>query len=652
MMRAWFSAAEIAAAGKGDLPNTVRGLNLLIERDGWRLDAARSRKTGGRGGGWEYHVSLLPKPVQVRLGAGSATSHSGAPPSVGSADISPACGEIKSDIWARFERLPQKHKDEAQARLQALELVRELRENGSSDTGALRAAARTSGVSPATLYNWRRVVDGIARADWLAVLAPGYKGGAGRAACEDKAYAMVKSDFLRPEKPSLSSCIRRVRAVAKKEGWAMPSERSLRRHLDADVPKPVQRLARSGRDSAKALYPAQTRSRAHFHAMQAVNMDGHKFDVFVKMPDGRVTRVFLVGLQDLHSGKIVAWRLSESENKETVRLAIGDMVEAFGIPEEIWLDNGRAFASKWISGGSATRYRFKVREEDPQGLLTALNIKIHWTTPYSGQSKPIERAWRDLADVISRHPACAGAYTGNKPDAKPENYGSRAITLEDFRALCAREIAGHNAQAGRSMAACKGRSFDETFEASLNDPSTIVRWPSHAQKALWLMAAERIRTAKGNGEINFMGNRYWSGALTGHARKMVTVRFDPDALQEPLRVYDESDRFLCAAPCIAATGFKNQDAARDHGRKRRAYVNALASVKDMHATLSADELARIYASGAESAPVKGPQKTKVTRLATAGQPPVLTPEPEWDEEDEQAFSRGLRMIMGGKPHAA
>src|SRR3546814_11612024 len=66
-----------------------------------------------------------------------------------------------------------------------------------------------------------------------------------------------------------------------------------------------------------------------------------------------------------------------------------------------------------------------------------------------GQSKPIERAWRDFCDTIAKHPVFAGAYTGNKPDAKPENYGSHAVPLALFRAVFAREIAGPNAGQGR-----------------------------------------------------------------------------------------------------------------------------------------------------------------------------------------------------------
>jgi hypothetical protein len=48
---------------------------------------------------------------------------------------------------------------------------------------------------------------------------------------------------------------------------------------------------------------------------------------------------------------------------------------AFGIPVHCVLDNGRGFASKWITGGNATRFRFKVQAEDPTGLLVGLGCR-------------------------------------------------------------------------------------------------------------------------------------------------------------------------------------------------------------------------------------------------------------------------------------
>ena len=62
----------------------------------------------------------------------------------------------------------------------------------------------------------------------------------------------------------------------------------------------------------------------------------------------------MVAFQDVHSGRILSWRLSRTPNATRhVALALGDMVERWGIPEHMVLDNGREFAAKWITGGHA-----------------------------------------------------------------------------------------------------------------------------------------------------------------------------------------------------------------------------------------------------------------------------------------------------------
>lgn len=634
-MKEWFSLAEIVAARSPELPGSIRNLNALAVAMNWRADPAKARRAGGKGGGWEYHLSALPPAAQARLVLLTRT-----PPT--QEDSAPAQENASKEAWARFENLSEKQKAECRRRLVCLEAVEQLAATGVGATQAVTEAATGNGTSPASIYNWQALVKGIARADWLPALAAKYQPTASFDECHEKVWEAITSDWMRPEEPTFSSCYRRVCKAAKKEGWApVPSERSLRRRVQAEIPAGAITLARKGKDKAKALYPAQTRTRTHFHAMQAVNMDGHKLDVFVRLHDGRITRVQLLGLQDLYSGTILAWRISETENKETVRLVIGDMVERYGIPDKMWLDNGRAFASKWISGRMPNRFRFAIRDDDPQGILTSLGVQLLWTQPYSGQSKPIERAWRDLADNISKHPFCSGAYTGNSPSAKPENYGNAAIPIDEFRAHVAREIEEHNTRTGRRADACKGRSFLETFNASLAEPGTIVRWPSEAQRYLWLLTAEKVTAQKGSGEIHFYENRYWAPALNGHAGQKVIVRFDPDRLQDSIRVYTLDDRLICEAACIAATGFDDVDAARIHARDRGAYQRTLREQARLHQKMSAAELARLYGAD-QPAPKAAPAKPAIKRLAVANGGAMPAPMPT--EEFEESFAAGLAIL--------
>lgn len=637
-MKQFYTIAELIAANLPDLPRTEKSLDNLA-RAKWRGNEATARRVKGKTKPvWEYHVSLLPQSAQTRL----LIVHSA--PANDDKDLK---AQEKKALWQRYDTLPAHHKTICETRLRTLQMADELERAGMSAKAAVLMACNKGGVEKSALYEWRRMVEGIDRQDWLAALAPNYTNERSRSECHPKAWEYLASDYLRAEAPKFSTCYRRLIKVAQNQGWSpIPHERSLRRRLDVEVSAAVQHLARKGKEKSKGLYPAQRRTRSHLHAMQMVNMDGHKLDVFVSVPwSEQPVRMFLLGIQDLYSGKIVAWRISDSENKETVRLVIGDMVERFGIPDRIYLDNGRSFASKWISGGATTRYRFKVREEDPEGLLVTLGIEPRWTNPYSGQSKPIERAWGDLAENISKHPYCAGAYTGNKPDAKPENYGRRAVPLEGFRAHVAREIAEHNARSGRKSQTCKGRSFDETFQASI-DAGAIVRWPTAAQRSLWLLASEVIRAQKGSGEIHYHGNRYWSRELNQYAGQKVTIRFDPDNLHGSIRVYDLKNTLICEAPCIADAGFDDQEAARQHARKRRDYQKAVAAEKAATAALTAAQLAELLTKGEPATPQPvEPIRPKITRLSTGNL--ALKQQPAADDGAfEDSFSRALSRVSG------
>ncbi|EBA16379.1 transposase, putative [Roseobacter sp. SK209-2-6] len=92
----------------------------------------------------------------------------------------------------------------------------------------------------------------------------------------------------------------------------------------------------------------------------------------------------MVAFQDLYSGKFLSWRVDNDPNKVMVMAAFGEMVDTWGIPKRCVFDNGHEFTKKWMTAGSPTRFRFKVREDDPHGVLTQLGIKLTWAKPASG----------------------------------------------------------------------------------------------------------------------------------------------------------------------------------------------------------------------------------------------------------------------------
>lgn len=585
--KVWWTTDEIAAAGLADLPATRRGVDAVAARLKWRCDPHHARRRAGRGGGWEYHWKLFPLAAQKQLLV------------TVSVQDAPRPALERDDAWLWFERLPQKVQDVARARLLTLQKVEALASAGTGKFLSVDQVAKMDKVAPRSIWNWFLMVEGIAPADRLPYLAPRHRAvvrRVRRAELAPEAFDHLKADYLRPAAPSFTSCYRRMRREAEAQGWVCADERTVRRLLDRTVSKPVQILARKGIDALKRLYPSQTRDKTALHALEVVNADFHKFDVFVRWPAERdsnecyVGRPQMVAFQDVYSGRILSWRVDQTPNSEAVRLAAGDMIETYGVPAHVLLDNGREFASKALTGGAPTRFRFRVRDDDLPGLFTALGCQIHWATPYSGQSKPIERAFRDMCDAIAKHPRFDGAYTGNSPMAKPEDYGSRAVDLEDFLAVLADGIAEHNTRQGRRSEVAYDRSFAEVFDESY--ATAPITKATEAQRRFWLLGAEGLRADSSTGMVRLLGNEYWAPWMHSIAGERIIARFDPADLHGGLHIYGVDNAYLGDAPCKLKAGFLDVGEARAHSRARKSWMNAQKAELDAHRRLRAVELGR------------------------------------------------------------
>lgn len=591
--RSWFSADELASFALPGLPKVKRTINERARDEKWALKSDSegnplARRRAGRGGGIEYHVSVLPAAARAELVKRFAIR---TPESAVAANPIAANDETASREWQWFDRQTEKTRAEARRRLAIVERIAAYEEAGLTRSAALAQTATETGTGGSTLWDWLALVAGLAQADWLPALAPRRKGGGAEAEIDPEIWSVFKSDYLRPEKPTFASCYRRAQSLATARGITiMPILKTFQRKLEREVDPRVVIMLRDGQEALRRSMPSQRRTVKDLHAMQLVNIDGHKFDVFVQDGD-RIFRPIMVAIQDVMSRKVLAWRIGDVESAVLTRLAFADLFRTFGIPKGCLLDNGRAFASKWITGGALTRYRFKIRQEDPTGLLPALGINPHWATPYRGQSKPIERAFRDMCDGIARHPAMAGAYTGNRPDAKPENYGSRAIAFDAFRAHVAAGIAAHNAQLGRRTEMANGRSFDAVFAESY--AIAPIGKATQEQLRLALLAGEKRRVQSDTSQIEMFGNRYWTGELNRHAGQFVTVRFDPDHLHQPVHVYDLAGRYLCSADLIEDTGFLDVAAAKMRAKQEAAWRRQVREAAEAEQLLAASQIAAL-----------------------------------------------------------
>lgn len=658
-MQEWFTARELAemdlpglSDGRTEDPDSrKRSINRIAKRECWHkrrtvtgTPLSRTRR-GEKGGPVEYHYSVLPTRAQAHLVTEDlkATKAAAKKP------------EIRGvgERWAIYERMPEKKKTTARYRLAILESVLNLTrvgqpKNVAIDTIVRREKAEGNRVSVRSVYDWFGLVAGIERADWLPFLAPQHRGKTGaRAEMSPEAWEYFKADYLRQGPVRAEACYRRLQRMAKAEDWSFPTLRTLMRRLESEVPVEVRTLLRKGEEELARLYPYQERDRSHYHALQAVNADGHKADVLVRWPDGEVARPHIVVIQDLYSNKILAWRVDKSLTSTAVRLAFYDVFRDFGIPEVAYFDNGREFAAKLITGGTETRYRFKVKDDDPVGILPALGVEIHWTTPYHGQAKPIERAFRDWAGDMALDPAFDGAYTGNTPSNKPENYGSKPAPLDTFLSILGQYIAAENARAGRRTRTCRGvESFDGAFAESYS--RSLIKRAGPEQLRMAMLAADEVTARKPDGSVWVLDNRFWGEFLTRHIGEKLIVRFDPENTQAGAHIYRRDQVYLGFAECLEAVGFDNVDAARAHTKARREFIKHTKAAAKAEVRLTPADVA---AAMPPILPEEAPEPPKITRLVAGGggrpmpvSQPVLDEDSETVSEFRSALSRGLTLV--------
>lgn len=597
--RVWFTAAELASMKLPGLSTVKRKINEVARAERWALKVDRgglplARPRQGRGGGIEYNVAVLPAQATTaltRMGLiGQVRETADGAPANDMASDGPTATP-QSQIWSWFDQQSEAVKAEARARLVMVDAVETLEAAGLTRTAAVATTAAQHRAAESTLWSYLTLAASAERADRLPVLAPQRKGGGKPAEVDAGAWSFLVSDYLRPEKPTFSSCYERCkREYCAPRGIVLPHQKTLQRKLERDVDHRVIIARREGADALRATIPHQQRTVAELHALELVNIDGHRWDVFVRWPNGAIARPMMVAIQDVFSRKILSWRIDETESAVLTRLAFADLFRDYGIPKACLMDNGRAFASKMITGGATSRFRFKIKAEEPTGLLTALGIRVHWALPFRGSSKPIERAFRDLCDTVAKHPAFAGAYTGNKPDAKPENYGSKAIDLETFRQVVQLGIDAHNARIGRRTEACAGRlSFDQAFNASYAVAPVGKATPEQLRMAL--LASKIVSTDRKNGSVGAYGNVWWSPAMSAIAGQKVILRYDPDVLHSDVHVYGLDGRYLASAELQAKTGFLDAAAAGKRARQEAELKKATRHATKLQQLLTAEELA-------------------------------------------------------------
>ncbi|EOF5041022.1 transposase domain-containing protein [Providencia rettgeri] len=647
-MDIWVTAQE--CIGLPNLPSAPFNISNRLKKHATE-DMVRKRE-GSKA--FEFHINCLPPVARAAvLKKQGVIEVAGTPIEI---KKRPSGDYSRELLWQSWNNASEKQREKARERCEAAIAVAGLLSSGVDVLTAFESVGEALNVAPASVRRWYYQVKSFERSDWLPVLI-GKHGKdqdtrkSKEAVCSAEAWDFFCGDYLRLEKPALRTSYARLEEAAEVHGWAIPSLSSIRRKIEREIPHEQLVLLREGEHALMTLYPAQERTVLDLDAMEWINGDGYQHNVFVRWFNGEIIRPKTWVWQDIRTRKILGWRTDVSENSDSIRLALADVIEQYGIPKHVTIDNTRAAANKWMTGGVPNRYRFKVKEDDPKGIIPLLGIELHWTTVQfgrgHGQAKPIERAFSHggLGEVVDKHPLLAGAYTGANPMEKPDNYGERVVEADVFLKALAEGIAFWNRLPKRNTEACqKQLSFDEAFEQSYQE--SAIRKATAEQRNLLLLTAESTTVKNGaftleaGGRIKSRKNRYYSELLMGIKGKVV-IRFDPQALHDSVLCYTLDGRFICKADCIEKSGFGDTQAAREHHRNRMQFVKRNKEAAKAKKRMTALEVAELMP---DIAPPEPPQTHVVEMFRPAGNTVIreqVVVESESDSDYDEAFENAV-----------
>lgn len=423
----------------------------------------------------------------------------------------------------------------------------------------------------------------------------------------------------------------------------IPSYTTFYRMVQNDIPEPIKIL---GREGEKAFDDRCAPYIQRIYSEMASNewwiADNHTFDVITQGDNGQRHRLYLTAFFDARSGIFTGCYVTTAPSSQATLIALRKGILKYGIPENIYVDNGREFLTFDIGGLGHRKKKPKDGQErfEPPPVFERLGIKMTNAIVRNAKAKIIERRFRDVKDHLSR---LFDTYTGGNVLEKPERLKgvlkNGEIPLDSTFTEAVEELLDwyFNQQPyGGEVVADRGKPRQQVYNENLYTKRVA------GAEDLNLMLMRSARPQK----VGRLGVRlpiagynisYWDDDFIMQMQgKQVYLRYDPDDLRE-VRVYDLQDRFICTLPArddvickYGDDGEQVKDAIRKtRSLKKKAKAQVEASILPFVSRRTALELVMEQA-----------YQSKTARIVPSADPKVL----ELQRPDEEPL---LRAVAGG-----
>lgn len=326
----------------------------------------------------------------------------------------------------------------------------------------------------------------------------------------------------------------------------IPSYSTFCRHIENDITEGLKTLGRYGEKAFKDRYaPYIKRLYDNMESNEWWIADNHTFDVMTT--DGKTThRLYLTAFMDARSGILTGIYVTNNPSSQATLIALRKGIMEYGIPANIYVDNGREFLTFDV-GGLGHRQKKSTKDKfTPPPVFERLGIKMTNAIVRNAKAKIIERRFLDLKNSISR---LFETFTGGNVLEKPESLKTilktgkipNDIYFTQQIEMIVKYYFNRDTYNG-AVAKDKGKLKQQVYEENLLHK----RIAEEGELNLMLMRSSKAQTVGRRGvHLTISGQRidYFNKELLDMQGKKVYYRYDPDDLSA-IRIYDLEDRYL------------------------------------------------------------------------------------------------------------
>lgn len=260
---------------------------------------------------------------------------------------------------------------------------------------------------------------------------------------------------------------------------------------------------------------------------------------------------------DMRSRVIMGDVLCKDANSDILKQSLLKMLysEPGGVPEYLYIDNGKDYTAKTMTGRDRNDRSGMNFDNETMGFYKSIGIKDdHRALPYEPWSKgQIERFFRTVCNKFTRWmKSYTGTLTGSKTSDKVDKDIKRMLergellTMEEFYEKWHEWLTTVYMHTEHSGLKKMGETYKKPYDCFMNEDRYFKAAPPKSYATMLMMKSDNVLVR--NIGITKWGYEYRSDELCDYIGRKVDIKYDPDDMAV-LYVFDQKGKRICEAYC-------------------------------------------------------------------------------------------------------